>query len=318
MDTFVCSSWYYLRYADPQNGKEFAVRDKLKKWLPVDVYVGGAEHTVLHLLYSRFFTKALQKFGLLDFNEPFQKLRHQGTILAEDGTKMSKSKGNVINPDEVVAGYGADALRMYEMFMGPLEDMKPWNTKGIVGVRRFIEKIWRLTSSVEHRASSVAAPPRRAAGGETRRLLHKTLKKVTKDIELYKFNTAIAQMMIYVNALEKEKEIAKDDFEKFLLALSPFAPHLAEELWRQLGHRQSIFKQSWPVYDPKLAKDETVELVLQVNGKVRDSARVPADISEAEAKKLALGSKKIKKWLAGQAVAKVIFVPGRLVNVVVK
>ncbi len=312
MDTFVCSSWYYLRYADPRNEKEFASREKIKKWLPVDLYIGGAEHTVLHLLYSRFFTKVLQKYGYLDFNEPFIKLRHQGIILAEDGNKMSKSKGNVINPDEVVAQYGADTLRMYEMFMGPLEDAKPWNTKGIVGIKRFLDKVFALARKMRADADGTRTD------AEVERLLHKTIKKVTEDIEALKFNTAISAMMILVNRLEKEKEITKNVWEKFLLILSPFAPHLAEELWEQLGHKESIFKQKWPPYNPELIKDETINLVIQVNGKVRDTVEVAADISEEEAKKLALEREKIKKWIGGKEIIKVIFVKGKLVNIVVK
>ncbi len=307
MDTFVCSSWYYLRYADPRNEKEFASREKIKKWLPVDLYIGGAEHTVLHLLYSRFFTKVLQKYGYLDFNEPFIKLRHQGIILAEDGNKMSKSKGNVINPDEVVAQYGADTLRMYEMFMGPLEDTKPWNTKGIMGIKRFLERVWKLQFKIQNSKFKV-----------NERLLHKTIKKVTEDIEALKFNTAISAMMILVNQLEKEKEITKDMWQKFLLILSPFAPHLVEELWAGLGHKESIFKQKWPPYDEKLIKDETINLVIQVNGKVRDMVAVTAGISDEEIKKIALGREKIKKWISGKKITKVIFVKGKLVNIVVK
>ncbi|MEA3398495.1 MAG: leucine--tRNA ligase [Patescibacteria group bacterium] len=321
MDTFVCSSWYYLRYADPKNTEEFASQELLKKWLPVDVYVGGAEHTVLHLLYSRFFTKVLQKYGLVDFNEPFTKLRHQGIILAEDGNKMSKSKGNVINPDDVVKEYGADALRLYEMFMGPLEDMKPWNTKRIVGIGRFLEKIWKLKLKVRSKKLEIKK--------DIEILLNKTIKKVTEDIESFKFNTAISQMMIFINHLEKEKEIDKNMWEKFLIILSPFAPHLAEELWfhsqkgstapkEDYGAVDSIFKQEWPEYNKKLVVDDKIKLVLQVNGKVRDMIETAADIPENEAKKIAMESDKIKKWTAGKEIAKIIFVKGKLVNVVVE
>jgi len=309
MDTFVCSSWYYLRYSDPKNDQAFASPERLKKWLPVDVYVGGAEHTVLHLLYSRFFTKALQKLGYLEFNEPFLKLRHQGIILGEDGNKMSKSKGNVINPDEVVEKFGADSLRMYEMFMGPLEDMKPWNTKGIVGVRRFLDKVWVFGAEKENYSSATAK--------EISAALNKTIKKVTEDINAFKFNTAIAQMMIFVNELAKAKHIARDDWEKFLLILSPFAPHLSEELWELSGHNKSIFTEQWPRYDPRLARDEEVELVVQVNGKVRDRIRVSAEIGEEEAKKIALASEAVGKWLEGREVKKIVFVQGRLVSIVI-
>ena len=313
MDTFVCSSWYYLRYADPSNTREFASKEMLEKWLPVDVYVGGAEHTVLHLLYARFFTKVLHKYGYVDFNEPFQKLRHQGIILAEDGTKMSKSKGNVVNPDDVVKQYGADALRMYEMFMGPLEDMKPWNTKGIVGISRFLERAWLQKEKIN---LSSFEPNR--TGANILNLLHKTIKKVTEDIEAFKFNTAISQMMIMVNAWEKESNISKQDFELFLVLLCPFAPHITEELWARIGHKESIFTENWPAYDHKLIKDEIVELVIQVNGKVRDKMQAPADIHEKEAIKKAKELNKIKRWLAGKKVVKKIFVKGKLINFVIK
>ncbi|MFA5962222.1 MAG: leucine--tRNA ligase [Parcubacteria group bacterium] len=316
MDTFVCSSWYYLRYADPKNEKEFASKELLKKWLPVDLYVGGAEHSVLHLLYARFFTKVLHNLGYLEFDEPFLKLRHQGTILAEDGTKMSKSKGNVVNPDDVTAQFGADALRMFEMFMGPLEDMKPWQTKGIVGVYRFLEKTYKLNSKIL--ISNVKSNPNfKSQTTKTTILLSKTIKKVSEDIESMKFNTAISQLMILANALEKETELSVQNFELFLLILSPFAPHLTEELWSKLGHDESIFQESWPEYDLNLIQDEEIELVIQVNGKVRDTVKVSADISEEEATKLALGSEKTKNHTAGKEIKKIIFVKGRLINVVI-
>lgn len=312
MDTFVCSSWYYLRYSDPKNEKEFASKENLKKWLPVDLYVGGAEHSVLHLLYSRFCTKALHDLGYLDFDEPFLKLRHQGLIMAEDGTKMSKSKGNVVNPDDVVAQYGADALRIFEMFMGPLEDMKPWNTKGIVGVRRFLERIYGM----QHKTRNMQQ------GGEAEtsailNLLHKTIKKVGEDILEFKFNTAISAMMILVNALEKEKEISRDTYEKFLIILAPFAPHLCEEIWEQLGNKESICNQPWPKFDPELIKDEKIQLVVQVNGKLRDTILVDSDISEEDAKKISLDSGKVKKFIQDKEIVKVVFVKGRLVNIVI-
>ena len=310
MDTFVCSSWYYFRYADPRNEKEFADGARIKKWLPVDLYVGGAEHTVLHLLYSRFFTKVLHNLGLIDFDEPFSKLCHQGIILAEDGQKMSKSLGNVINPDDVVAQYGADALRLFEMFMGPLEDAKHWDTKGIVGVYRFLERAWRLKIRIMHQESGIK-------NKETEVLLNKTIKKATEDIESLKFNTAISALMILVNAFEKEKEIPLVSYSQFIILLSPFAPHMAEELWQQLGHKESIFAEKWPEFDKNLVKDETIELVVQINGKVRDRIPVPVDISEEDAKKISLASEKVRAFLAGQEPKKMIFVRGRLVNIVI-
>lgn len=318
MDTFVCSSWYYLRYVDPKNDQAFADKDLMKYWLPVDVYVGGAEHTVLHLLYARFFAKALQKFGYVGFNEPFLKLRHQGIILAADGTKMSKSKGNVVNPDEVVSQYGADALRIYEMFMGPLEDAKPWNTKGIVGISRFLEKIWKMT--LEKKLIDCQTGEKNCEGVTEGmpQTLHKTIKKVTEDIENFRFNTAISQMMIFVNSALKADKLPKPAVEKFLILLAAFAPHIAEELWSLLGNKESIFKQSWPVYNPELIKDEKINLVIQVNGKVREMIEVDSDVTEQDAKELALSNAKVKAWVDDKSIIKVIFVRGKLLNIVVK
>ncbi|KKR19075.1 MAG: Leucine-tRNA ligase [Parcubacteria group bacterium GW2011_GWE2_39_37] len=318
MDTFVCSSWYYLRYADNLNDQEFASQSALKQWLPVDVYLGGAEHTVLHLLYARFFTKALQKFGLVDFNEPFLKLRHQGTILAEDGTKMSKSKGNVVNPDVIVEQYGADALRIYEMFMGPLEDAKPWNTKGIVGITRFLEKAWKLATEKTLTDCEVGVGQCNCAPVGLPQLLHKTIKKVTEDIEEFRFNTAISQMMIFVNFASKFDSLPKPAVEKFLKILSPFAPHMAEELWSLIGNNESIFLQKWPEYNGALIRDELVNLVVQINGKVRETIEVEAGITEEAAQKIALEQEKIKPWLENKEIIKVIFVPDKLINIVVK
>ncbi|MFZ5982136.1 MAG: leucine--tRNA ligase, partial [Patescibacteria group bacterium] len=314
MDTFVCSSWYYLRYADPKNTEEFASKENLKKWLPVDLYVGGAEHTVLHLLYSRFFTKVLHKLGLIDFDEPFSKLRHQGIILAEDGTKMSKSKGNVVNPDEVVEKYGADALRMFEMFMGPLEDMKPWNTKGIIGVSRFLERTNRLVETILSKETE---------NPKCLRNTNKTIKKVSEDIENLKFNTAIAALMEHLNYLEKatveKNSVNKEVIDIFIKLLAPFAPHTAEYLWSELGlgHETSIFQEKWPEYDPELVKDEEIEMVIQINGKVRGKMTVGAEISEDEAREKAMSDERMKPYLEGKEIKKVIFVKGKLINFVV-
>jgi leucyl-tRNA synthetase len=313
MDTFVCSSWYYLRYVDPHNNQELAAADKLASWLPVDLYMGGAEHTVLHLLYARFFTKVLQKYGYVNFNEPFLKLRHQGIILGEDGNKMSKSKGNVVNPDILVESNGADALRIYEMFMGPLEDMKPWNSQGIVGVRRFLEKVYSIPEnfSGEDEEKSLS-------------LLHKTIKKVGEDIEDFRYNTAISALMILMNNLTEGKSktgrwpLKKDSVEKFILLLAPFAPHLAEEIWEKLGNKISIFKSSWPEYNSELIKDKQINLAVSVNGKVRATLEAAADISESEALSLAQENENIKKWLEGKEIIKKVFVPGKLLNIVVK
>ena len=328
MDTFVCSSWYYFRYADVKNSKEFTGKEMLKKWLPVDLYVGGAEHVVLHLLYSRFFTKVLHNLGYIEFDEPFLKLRHQGIILSEDGRKMSKSLGNVITPDSVVAEYGADALRMFEMFMGPLEDMKPWNTKGIIGISRFLERAWKLGLAVQKKYSLSEAPkgakskgkpdePSTSSGNNFNTLLHKTIKKVSEDIENLKFNTAISALMILVNESNGGETMTKEQYETFLKLLSPFAPHISEELWSALGHKNSIFTEKWPEYDKNLIKEDTIELVVQINGRVRGKFSVPADISEKEATNIVMSDITILKWLDGKEPKKVIFVKGRLVNIVV-
>ncbi|MBU4142927.1 class I tRNA ligase family protein, partial [Patescibacteria group bacterium] len=328
MDTFVCSSWYYLRYSDPKNKKAFASKEMIKKWLPVDLYVGGAEHTVLHLLYSRFFTKVLHKLGFIDFDEPFLKMRHQGIILAEDGRKMSKSFGNVITPDSVVEQYGADALRMFEMFMGPLEDMKPWNTKGIVGIKRFLERVWKIGGGViasEAKQSrgkalkdEIAASPTAPRNDKNFEiLLHKTIKKVSEDIESLKFNTAISALMILVNESNGGGAMAKDQYETFLKLLAPFAPFMAEELWGWSGHTESIFKSDWPKYKEAMVKDKIIQMPVQINGKVRAILTVPADISEEEAKKIVMSDVTILKWLECKEPKKVIFVKGRLVNIVI-
>jgi len=314
MDTFVCSSWYYLRFADPKNDQEFATRENLEKWLPVDLYMGGAEHTVLHLLYARFFTKVLAKYGYINFDEPFLKLRHQGMIMAEDGRKMSKSLGNVVNPDDVVENFGADALRIYEMFMGPIDEMKAWSMQNVNGPKNFLDKVWKLFDEKElidcgNGCEGVAK--------ELPVMLHKTIKKVTQDIESFNFNTAISQMMIFINEFSKHDKLPKAAMEKFLILLAPFAPHMAEEIWSNLGHEKSIFLEKWPEFNEAMTKDEEIELVVQVNGKIRDRIRVSAEISEEEAKKIALESEKVKLYTDGKELRKVIYVKGKLVSIVV-
>lgn len=306
MDTFVDSSWYFLRYGDPKNDLQFAMGDKLKYWCPVDLYVGGAEHAVLHLLYSRFLTKFLFDLKIVNFSEPFLSLRNQGLILGSDGVKMSKSRGNVINPDEVVARFGADSIRMYEMFMGDFIESKPWDTNGITGVKRFLERVWNFTTLTSDSVDDL----------EITRLLHKTIKKVTEDIGEMKFNTAISAMMIFGNKVVEKQILAKDTFGKFLKLLAPFAPHIAEEIWEEMGGKESIFKEPWPIFDPIFAVDKEVTLVVQVNSKVRDTLKVKAEISDEEAKALALSSEKVKKWLEGKIIKQVIVVKGKLVNIV--
>ncbi len=310
MDTFVCSSWYYLRFADPKNTQRFADPKKLEELLPVDFYMGGAEHTVLHLLYARFFTKALAKYGYLQFDEPFVKLHHQGMVLAEDGRKMSKSLGNVVNPDEVVGELGADTLRLYEMFMGPLEDMKAWNTGSVVGLRRFLEKVWKLQEKVTGNSESVTRK-------EVASLLHKTIKKVTEDIEELKYNTAISSLMILVNALEKESQLPVASYQLLLQLLAPFAPHIAEEIWENMGNTESIFLEKWPKYDEEKMVDEMKTIVVQVNGKVRANLLLPTGSTEELVKEAAMADANVQVHIAGKEIRKVIFVPDKILNVVV-
>ncbi len=309
MPQWAGSCWYYLRFLDPDNEKELASREKMDYWMPVDLYVGGAEHAVLHLLYARFWHKVLYDIGVVNTNEPFLRLVNQGMILGEGGVKMSKSLGNVINPDDIVAEFGADSMRMYEMFMGPLEIAKPWSTNGLAGVHRFLDRVYRLA---ERPLSDDAPPP------ELERLLHKTIKKVTDDTDSLAFNTAIAQMMIFVNELFKTETRHRALWEPFVLLLAPYAPHLGEELWAQLGHEPSVSKVSWPEYDAALTVDEEVEIVLQVNGKVRSRLRAAAGTEKPELERLALAEERIREWTEGKEVVRVISVPDKLVNVVVR
>ncbi|MCD4761587.1 class I tRNA ligase family protein, partial [bacterium] len=313
MPQWAGSSWYYLRYIDPDNNKALIDKDKDKYWSPVDFYVGGAEHATRHLIYSRFWHKFLYDIGVVNYEEPYTRLQHVGLITAEDGRKMSKRWGNVINPDDIVEEYGADAMRVYEMFMGPFSRACAWNTNGIAGTRRFLERVWKLSEKIskDHKTNNKKLTT----------LLHKTIKKVGEDIEGFKINTAVSSLMIFVNALEKEEKMSQEVYEKFLVLVSPLAPHIAEELWAGLGYNESIFnpeRLGWPEYDPELAKDETIDLVVQVNGKVRDIVEIDADIEEDEAKKIAQDSEKIKKWLENKRIVKIIFVKGKLINIVIK
>jgi leucyl-tRNA synthetase len=381
MPQWAGSCWYYLRYLDPRNDKSFCDPAKERYGMPVDLYVGGAEHAVLHLLYARFWHKVLFDHGYVHTAEPFQKLVNQGMILGEveytgfqkaslwasaehvdyDGKvarakatgedyapikleedavekrgdhfvlkeipqvrvdarafKMSKSRGNVINPDQVVQEYGADSLRLYEMFMGPLEAVKPWSMRGVEGVYRFLGRVWRLF--IDDRAETLKlsdavrdVPPDRA----TLRKLHQTIQKVTEDLEGMRFNTAISAMMEFTNYLTPQSERSRSVLEPFVLLLSPFAPHLGEELWRALGHTQSLAYEAWPKYDPALTKEDEVEVPVQVNGKLRTKLTVPAGIAEASLRELAVADSKVKEHMAGKQVRKVIVVPGKLVNIVV-
>lgn len=309
MPQWAGSSWYWLRYIDPKNDKEFADKKKLEYWLPVDLYLGGAEHAVLHLLYARFWNMVLFDIGAVPAEEPFAKLVNQGLILGEDGEKMSKSRGNVVNPDDILKEYGADVFRMYEMFMGPLQDMKPWSTKNIAGIARFLNKVWELSQQVESKKLKVESE-------ELEILLHKTIKKVGEDIETMSFNTAISAMMMLANEMQEAKDFPLGIFDKFLIILSPFAPHLAEELWSKLGHKESIFKEAWPAYDPEKIIDAEIELPVQVNGKVRAKLILPADVSEAEAVKAALDNPAVQKYVMTEP-KKMIYVKGRMISIVV-
>ncbi|HRS04076.1 MAG TPA: class I tRNA ligase family protein, partial [Treponema sp.] len=317
MPQWAGSCWYYLRYLDPHNDKEFASKKAIEYWMPVDLYVGGTEHAVLHLLYSRFWHKVLYDLGLVNTKEPFQRLVNQGMILGEDGQKMSKSRGNVINPDDIIKEYGADSMRVYEMFMGPLEVSKPWATAGLVGVSRFLERLWALGEK------PLAETPEAAglSGEETQnilRLLHKTIKKVTDDTATLNFNTAISAMMVYSSELTKLEKLPRSFWEPLVQMVGPYAPHLAEELWEKLGHQESISKSQWPRYDGSLAADNEATIVVQVNGKIRDKFTAPVGTAKSELEKTALALPGIQKWLEGVTIAKVISVPDKLVNIVVK
>ena len=309
MPNWAGSNWYYMRYCDPKNGKALADSKKLKYWLPVDWYNGGMEHTTLHLLYSRFIYKFLYDIKVAPTAEPYQKRTSHGVVLAEDGRKMSKSFGNVINPDDIVEKYGADTLRIYEMFMGPFGEAIAWNTQGVKGVYRFLEKVWKLVSeNTELKESSL----------EILKALHKLNKKIDEDLKVAKFNTVVAAFMEFINLCrEKKEEVGRNTIEKTLILLSPFAPHLSEELWQKIGHKESIFFKKWPKPDPKLIKEDVVTLVVQVNGRVRDKIEAAADISEEEANKLAMSRQNMRKWIGDKKIKKVIFVPGKLINFVV-
>jgi leucyl-tRNA synthetase len=312
MPQWAGSCWYYLRYIDPRNSSAFVAKDKERYWMPVDLYVGGAEHAVLHLLYSRFWHKVLFDLGHVSTPEPFLRLVNQGMILGEDNRKMSKSWGNVINPDDVVREYGADTLRLYEMFMGPLEATKPWSTDGVQGVYRFLGRVWRLFNDEEGRLAVDDSVP----DPKLVKILHQTIKKVTEDTEALAFNTAISQMMILVNELTAGETRPRAVLEPFVLLLAPYAPHLAEELWSRLGHPETLAYEPWPAYDPALLREDTVTLVLQVNGKVRDRMEAPAGATADALEQLARANPKVQEWTAGKQIRKVIVVPGKLVNLV--
>jgi len=349
MPQWAGSCWYYLRYLDPRNDKVFAGRDKIDYWAPVDLYVGGVEHAVLHLLYARFWHKVLYDVGVVNSKEPFIRLVNQGMIVSfayqrkdktlvpvdqiekkHDGVfiekangeevteviaKMSKSLKNVVNPDEIVRNYGADSLRMYEMFMGPLEVSKPWSTAGLIGVSRFLEKLWAISEKCASSSENAIGAEQRL---ELTRLLHKTIKKVSSDTATLNFNTAISQMMIYSNELIKLDGVPPSLWKPLVIMLSAYAPHLGEELWEKLGNKGSVSKHPWPAYDESLTVDEEVTVVVQVNGKIRDKFGAAYNTSTEELEKTARALPGIQKWINCKTIAKVIVVPDKLVNIVLK
>ncbi|MDI9205493.1 leucine--tRNA ligase [Ligilactobacillus saerimneri] len=315
MPQWAGSSWYYLRYIDPRNRAALADYEKLKQWLPIDLYVGGAEHAVLHLLYARFWHKFLYDLGVVPTKEPFQKLVNQGMILGKNHEKMSKSKGNVVNPDDIVEEYGADTLRMYEMFMGPLDASIPWSEKGLGGANRFVHRIWNLliddNDQLRDRVTTLN-------DGALDKIYNQTVKKVTEDYEELHFNTAISQMMIFVNEAHKADALPLEYMEGFVKLVAPIAPHIAEELWTKLGHVGTISYQPWPTYDESKLVETTVEIVVQINGKVRQHLEVAKDANKEDLEKVALADERIQAELADKNIVRVIAVPGRLVNIVVK
>lgn len=315
MPQWAGSSWYWLRYTDPHNDKEFASKEALDYWSPVDLYVGGAEHAVLHLLYARFWHKVLYDLGLVPTKEPFMKLVNQGMILGSNHEKMSKSKGNVVNPDDIVDQYGADTLRLYEMFMGPLEESVPWDEKGLHGANKWVHRVWRLlmddNNHLRDRVSTFD-------DGKLTKVYNQTVKKVTEDYERMHFNTAISQLMVFVNEAYKVDDLPVEYMKGFVKMIAPIMPHMAEELWSQFGESETITYQPWPTYDPKALVEDEVEMIVQVNGKVRAKIKMAKDTDRDEAQQLALANEHVKKFTDGKDIKKVIVVPNKIVNIVAK
>lgn len=307
MPQWAGSSWYFLRYTDPHNDKELASPEALKYWMPVDWYNGGMEHTTLHLLYSRFWYRFLYDIGVVPTPEPYKKRTSHGMILGENGEKMSKSRGNVVNPDDIIKEMGADALRLYEMFMGAFDQTKPWSTQGARGARRFLERVWRLQNMI---AGEGLRP-------ETEAAVHSMIKKVSEDYERMKYNTAIASMMSFVNLLYQLESVTREELRLLIILLNPVAPHITEEIWEKaaLGD-EPVYKQRWPEYDPKLIKQDSVEYAVQVSGRIRARIQASAEANEEEIKAAALGCAEVKPWLEGKTIKKVIVVKGKLVNIV--
>jgi leucyl-tRNA synthetase len=313
MPQWAGSCWYYLRFIDPKNQQQLVDPELERYWMPVDLYIGGSEHAVLHLLYARFWHKVLYDIGAVSTPEPFKKLVHQGIVLGEDNQKMSKSRGNVVNPDEIMDQFGADAVRLYEMFMGPLEAVKPWSTRGVEGVTRFLERSWRLMATDEGHLSNAVVGT--VPTLEQQRLLHQTIKKVTEDIEGLRFNTAIAQMMVFTNEMTKTELRSRALLEPFVLLLAPFAPHLAEELWVVLGHKPSVSQQPWPIFDPAMTVSDRLTIPIQVNGKLRAKLEVGTDATREQVEGLARAQ--VAEWLQGQEPKKIVYVEKKLMNFVI-
>jgi len=330
MDTFMCSSWYYYRYTTPRDEEKAWGREQVEHWLPVDQYIGGVEHAILHLLYSRFFTKVFYDLGYCKNEEPFENLLTQGMVL-KDGAKMSKSKGNVVSPEDIIATYGADTARMFILFAAPPERDLEWSDQGVEGCYRFLNRVWRLVASVNESLKDAPSKPQGSLVGvnrEMRRITHYTIKKVTEDIsQRFNFNTAVSAIMELVNAMYQYKDVPESDrdpavmregVETILVLLAPFAPHITEELWEAIGNTKSIHMQPWPQYDKEAIVEEEITIVVQINGKVRDRMLVPADIDLEAMKELVMGQSKVQELTAGKNVVKVIAVSKKLVNIVVK
>jgi leucyl-tRNA synthetase len=316
MPQWAGSCWYYLRFIDPENREQLIDPEKERYWMNVDLYIGGAEHAVLHLLYARFWHKVLFDLGVVSSREPFKKLFNQGMILGEDNEKMSKSRGNVIPADHVLQRYGADAVRLYEMFLGPLEQVKPWNTNGIEGISRFLSKVWRLVYP-EHEESATQLSGE-ALPEELLRRMHKAIKKVGEDTEQLKFNTAISEMMVFVNELQKANSKHREAIETLLILLSPYAPHITEELWESIGHNHSISLEPFPSFDQNLVEERMVTIAVQINGKLRGTFPAPAKSPKESLIRDAKRIESILRFLEGETILREIVVADKLVNFVVK
>jgi len=311
MATFFDSSWYFLRFCSPKFDKGPFEKEETKYWMPVDQYIGGIEHAILHLLYSRFFTKFFKDLGMIDFAEPFQKLLTQGMVL-KDGEVMSKSRGNIVDPDSIIKKYGADTLRLYILFAAPPEVETEWSERGIEGAFRFLNRVWRLLGHLKQKSEAQTLSP------ELQKKMHRTIKEVTQDLESFKFNTAISSIMELVNEIYQslDTDIA-EAIKTVILLVSPFAPHLAEEMWQRLGNKESVLKAPWPKYEEKFLKEEVITIVIQVNGKLRSKVEVPADINEKRLKELLLADEKLKPWIKDKPIKNFIIVPQKLVNIVI-